>query len=217
MSAFKTLADLQKKVEKKSSPYSDKPKRNFLTLKDGESVRLRFLQELTEDAKGYNEARGAAEVIGAHTNPLDWKKKSGCTVEDEEKGFQCWACEQVFESKDNNGWRSRNHLLINVAYQNEDGSWTVAILDQGFGKAHVGNDVVEFAGEYGTITNRTFKFSRNGKGQETDYTLLPLDPSDEPKELAEVELHSFEGLYKKIPYEEQQTYFFSNGDPANKW
>jgi len=48
----------------------------WLKLADGQSVKIRFIEELDEDSANYNEARGLALVVSEHTNPKDYKRKA---------------------------------------------------------------------------------------------------------------------------------------------
>lgn len=211
---MKTLNELKKATQSKSM---DGTKRRFLALKDKDALRIRFRQELTEDSKNYDDERGTALVIAVHSNPLNFRLKLACTAESEEHGFRCWACEQVTsESK----WRSQQKFLINVVVQRDNGTWEPFILEQGFGRSHIGNALVDNALEFGSIVDRTYRLSRSGSGfNDTLYSLLPLAESPEPVELADVELFEFDGLYKKIPYEEQQEFFFPSeeNDPSKSW
>jgi hypothetical protein len=200
---MKTLAELQKKTEKRTS---DGPKREFLQLSDGQFFKVRFRQEMSEDASNYDAEKGTALVVSVHSNPLDFKKKLGCTAESEEHNFQCWACEQTSENKK---WYPKTRFYINVAVLGEDGTWENKVLEQGFGDSHVGPLLIEFASEYGSITDREYKFKRTGKEMnDTNYTLTPLKEGKEPKEFGELPLNSFEGLVRYLPYDQQEDYFY---------
>jgi hypothetical protein len=206
---MKTLNELKKVAQSKSF---DGAKRKFLTMKDGDAYRIRFRQELTEDSKNYDEERGTALVVSVHTNPLNFRLRLACTAESEEQGFRCWACEQV---PSNSRWRAQQKMLINLAIQESNGNWDSFILEQGFGKSHIGNAL-----EFGSIVDRTYKLSRTGsKLHDTSYTLLPLAESEEPDDLKEIELFSFDGLYKQLPYEEQEAFFFPSDEasPTKSW
>lgn len=211
---MKTLNELKKAAQSKTF---DGAKRKFLTLKDGDAHRIRFRQELTEDSKNYSEERGTALVVSVHTNPLNFRLRLACTAESEEQGFRCWACEQIPQ---NNRWRAQQKMLMNVAVQEQNGTWEPYILEQGFGKSHIGNALIDNALEFGSIVDRTYKLSRTGsKLHDTSYTLLPLAESEESDDLKQVELFSFDGLYKSLPYAEQQEFFFPSdeGSPAKSW
>lgn len=211
---MKSLAELKKKTEKKD--FGDGPKRTFLTLKDGQFFRTRFRQEMVEDGKNFDADKGSALIVDVHSNPLDFKKKLGCTAEKEEFNFECWACDQIGE---NNKWRSVTRFYINAAVLNDEGIWEPRMIEQGFGKSHIGQTLVDYTDEYGSIVDRPFKFSRSGSGlNDTSYSLIPLDKADEPKELAELELLTFDGLVKYLPYAEQQAFFYGQKtDPAKSW
>ncbi len=210
---MKTLAELAKSIEKKTN--TDGPKREFLTLKDGQSERIRFRQELTEDGEGYDSEKGSALIVRVHTYPLDFRKKLGCTAESEEFGNQCWACEQIAENKK---WYSKQRFYINLGVLNEEGVWEAKMFEQGFGDSHIGQTLVEFGTEYGSIVNRPYKIKRSGSEMNnTSYSLTPLAEADEPKELAELELLSFDGLVKYLPYDEQAAYFYGQKDATKSW
>lgn len=214
MSAFKTLKELQKKVEKNTGDGGGR----FFSLKAGDSQRIRFLQELAEDGTNFSEKEGTALVVAVHANPDNYRQKLACTADDEKFGFRCWACEQ---SPDNPKWRPMSKLLVNIAVQDENGNWTVKLFEQGFGKAHVANDLVEYASAYGSITDRTYKITRSGSGlQDTQYTLIPLEQSKPSKDLDDADLFALDFVYNKIPYAEQEEFFSefaSESDPSKSW
>jgi hypothetical protein len=211
---MKTLNELKKATQSKSG---DGSKRKFLSLKDKDSFRIRFLQELTEDSKNFNEERGTALLVAIHVNPLNFRLKLACTAESEEHGFRCWACEQVASDSK---WRSQQKCIINVAVQRDSGTWDVAVLEQGFGRSHIGNALVDNALEFGSIVDRTYRLSRSGSGfNDTMYSLLPLAESPESDDVKALDLFDFDGLYKQLPYEDQQEFFFpsEDKDPSKSW
>jgi len=191
MGAIKTLAGLQKKIEKTGGSGN-----NFLTLKDGDSYQIRFLQELSEDGKNFSEDRGTAELVAVHANPINFRRKMACTAET----GACWACEQI---ADNSKWRATNHLLINVAYK-DGGDFKVGIVDTTFSKAKIGDTMVECASEFGTLTSKYYKFKRTGaKMNDTAYTLMGLSDAPADDEVTEP-LNDLTTVYKVVPYEQQE-------------
>ena len=68
MSVIKGLKNINALLDK---PKSDTPKVRWLKLADGQSVKIRFIEELDEDSSNYNADRGLALVVKEHTNPKD--------------------------------------------------------------------------------------------------------------------------------------------------
>lgn len=208
MALFKTLAELTestKRVEK-----GDGEPRYF-TLKGGESVRIRFRQELTQDSKNYDEEVGCAEVVRVHVSPSDFKKNGACTADVEP--YKCWACEQV---TDDFKWKPKPHVIINVALLSEDEegnpAWISRILDQKFSSQHVGQDMVEFATNYGSLVDRDYIFKREGEGTKTEYKLTPLDKDDPAPAIADLGWHDVKDIHRLRPYAEQASYYLGSED-----
>jgi len=53
----------------------------WLKLADGQSAKIRFIEELDEDSANYNEKRGLALVVREHVNPKDYKRRAVDTME----------------------------------------------------------------------------------------------------------------------------------------
>jgi hypothetical protein len=218
MAMFKTLKDLQNSTKKQSvgADYGDKVKR-FFTIKPDESFQIRFRQELTEDSANFDENLGVANVVRVHSNPADFTKNAICTGDDERYGYKCWACEQIDKDR---GWKAKQHLLINVAVYNPDNdTWEPRVLDQKFTGAHVAESVVEYALEYSTLLDRTYKISRKGSKQQTQYTLIPLAPKDVDPSIADMPMHDLERVYRKFAYAEQSGFYLGSEERsgASSW
>ena len=212
MSIFTNLSDLQKATEVKNVGSGDLVNR-FFTVKDGEKFLLRFRQELVQDSPGFNEEVGAAQVIGVHANPADFRKSAACTADDEKYNYKCWACEQV--GKDN-GWRKKQHLVINVAiFDPDEKVWNPRVLDQKFASAHVGQQVVDMAVEYGTLLTHDYKISRKGSGQKTQYNLLPVGVKDEDPAISELPFHDLSNMYRSYSYAEQAGFYLAEEDTGS--
>jgi hypothetical protein len=166
----------------------------FLRLKDGESARIRFLQELDEDSPGYNPEAGLGFLAVEYRDPDDFRKRA---LDTSDEGG-CWMAEQ--------GWKPRTSLYINVL--NED-TGEVNVLTQGMGPKSVVPWLIEYAGDQGTLTNRAFKIKRTGSGMtDTQYTLTPTGPEDkEPFDVTAYELIDLEKVLNNVPYEQQENYF----------
>lgn len=208
MTVFKTLSDLKKATEKSSGNGGggDFPKR--LKVDDGESFKIRFLQELTEDAKNFNEERGTAQVVPVVTSPMDFRKNARSTADMPEHDFKCFGVEQGVQDY---RWKPKNHLLVNVAvYDKEEGKWEVRVLDQKFTPAHLASKIIEMAEEFKSITDRDFRISRTGTKSDTQYSLIPLDRSEEPEEVAKLNLYDLDKMYRVVPYEKQAEFYLGD-------
>ena len=56
------------------------------------------------------------------------------------------------------------------------------------------NAITGFWQEYGTLGDRDYKWSRNGAGLDTIYTLTPKDPTKKSKEVAEFTLETLPSI-----------------------
>jgi hypothetical protein len=92
------------------------------------------------------------------------------------------------------------------------------VLDTTFNQRHIGLTLLEYAKEFGTITDRYYKYSRTGSGaSDTNYSLIPLavgEPNDQIKELA---LHDLGNVYMTLPYEKQQVYLTTGELSKDSW
>ena len=71
--AITGLANIKNLIERPTG--TDGPKARWLKLEDGQSVKVRFLNEVDPDSKHYNKDLGLAIVIAEHTNPKDYKDR----------------------------------------------------------------------------------------------------------------------------------------------
>ena len=150
--SIKTLKDLESSAVPKQNSGSGVKK--YFTIGSGESYKIRFRQELTEDAKFYNEEVGTAITIPVITSPINWKWKTASTASLPEFDYRCWASEQSNVDK---RWKPKPHLIINIAVETEPGNWEPRIIDTTFNQRHIGLILIEDAKEVGTITDRYYK------------------------------------------------------------
>ena len=70
MSVITGLKNIKSKME---SPKMDESSRaRWLKVEDGQSVKIRFVNELDADSPNYDKGRGLAIVVAEHTNPRDY-------------------------------------------------------------------------------------------------------------------------------------------------
>jgi len=209
MGIVKGLKDLNKALDKPSYNESDSTKGRWVKLEDGESVKIRFLQELDPDSPSYNEKNGLGFIAVEHTNPKDYRRKALCTMEDQGK---CWGCEQ--HRKDfKAGWKGRSRLYINVLVDDGKEDPYVAILSQGSSGKTVTPTLIEYAGEMGSITNLMWRIKRSGTKTDTSYTIIPLAKDESEFDYSSLELYALEiSAVRDLPYTEQEGFF--SGEPS---
>jgi hypothetical protein len=212
MGIVKGLKGLNQVMDKPQAS-SDGAKGRWVKLDDGESVKIRFLQELDPDSPTYNEKNGLGFIAVEHTNPKDYRRKALCSMEDQGK---CYGCEQ--HRKDYKaGWKGRSRLYINVLVDDGKEEPYVAILSQGSSGKTVTPTLIEYAGEMGSITNLMWRIKRTGSKTDTSYTIIPLAKDETPFDSSALELHKLEETaVRDFPYTEQEAFFAGEGTSEEK-
>jgi hypothetical protein len=209
MSVVKGLKNINALLDKPKSESSG-IKVRWVKLADGQSAKIRFIEELDVDSANYNEGRGLAVVISEHTNPKDYKRKAACTME---SMGRCFGCEMA-RKEPKSGWRARLRFYCNVLVDDGLESPYVAVWSQGISKQSAFNTIREYALETGSISNLVWKLKRNGQGTETNYTLIPSAPDSEPFKWENVESFNLEKVVREIPYPEQEAFYFGFDTPS---
>lgn len=209
--AIKSLKDLEKNIPSASGGGG----KRFLVLESGETKKIRFRQELTQDSTNYSEEAGTGIIVPVVTSPINWKWRVASTSGMSEYNYRCWATEQIpLDSK----WRPKPHLIINVAVETEPGVWEPRIIDTTFNQRHIGLILMEYAKEFGSITDRYYKYSRTGSGaQDTNYTLIPLDKTPMPESIEKLPMHEMDNVYKTLAYDKQKTYLTTGELDNDSW
>jgi hypothetical protein len=204
MGIVRGLKNINQRVEQENAPREGGPKVNWLKLKDGETVRLRFLQELDEESPGYNEKAGVGFLAVEHQAGQNFKRRGVCSYDDEGR---CFGCEQ--HAKDfKAGWRPKSRLYINVLVLRDGADPEVSVLAQGNGPKSVTTWLLEYAGDVGSITDRTFKMKRTGSGQtDTSYTLTPGKEDDVQYDVTQHELFDLDNVVREVPYDDQEKFY----------
>lgn len=220
MGLVKGLDAITKLVE--NTTKDDSPKARWLGLKDGQSAKIRFLQEFDENSPSYDPEKGSLFVAIEHSAPKDFRTKCLCTY-DEETGEKCVGCEE--NRADNklpkeervNSWYGKTTLYANVLVIPSDGEEPyVAILRQGIGPKSITPTLLEISNEYKSITQNSFRIKRNGAGfSNTSYNLVIL-PNKDDEDLSKHELYDLETICtRKVPYEEQAKFFGISEKPES--
>ena len=206
MGFIKGLKAINEQLDRPKAASSG-PKTAWLKLDDGESIKVRFPNELDDESPNYDESRGLAVVVAEHTNPKDFKKKAVCTMDDDGRCFGCEMHQRENNKKDYKGqWRSRLRYYTNVVVERDSGP-EVAVWSQGVSTKSAFNILREQAMETGSISNVTWKMKRNGSGTETSYVLIPSAPDSEPYDWSNAELFDLEKVVRQVPYAAQEAFY----------
>jgi len=209
---IKSLKDIEKNIPQKSGGGGGAKK--FFNLQSGDTYKIRFRQELTEDSKNFDEEAGTGIIVPVVTSPINWKWRCASTAQSAEHGYRCWASEQIGQD---GRWKPKPHLLINIAVE-IDGVWEPRILDTTFNQRHIGLILMEYAKEFGSIVNQNFKYSRTGSGaQDTNYSLIPLGESEADASIADLQMHQLDNVYMTLGYDKQKQFLTTGELNSDSW
>lgn len=209
MSVIKGLKNINALLDKPKTEGTG-PKVRWLKLADGQSAKIRFIEELDSDSANYSEDRGMSIVIHEHTNPKDYKRKAACSMD---ALGRCFGCEMA-RKEPKSGWRARMRFYCNVLVDDGLEDPYVAVWSQGISKQSAFNTIREYALETGSISNLQWKLKRNGQGTETSYTLIPTSPDPEPFAWSGVEPYNLDKVVREVPYPEQEAFYFGFDTPS---
>ena len=209
MGIVKGLKSLNEVMDKPTYNEGDGTKAKWVKLEDGQSVKIRFLQELDPDSPNYNEKNGLGFIAVEHTNPKDYRRKALCSMDDQGK---CYGCE--LHRKDYKaGWKGKSRLYVNVLVDDGKEDPYVAILSQGASAKAITPTLIEYAGEVGSITNLMWRIKRTGMNTDTSYTIIPLPKDETEFDASAFELYKLEDVaVRDLSYDEQEAFF--SGDNA---
>lgn len=207
MGIVKGLSNIKRyndEVEARREAAADRPQLTWFKIQDKESFKIRPLQELDEESPNYSEKNGVGFLAVEHANPKNYRLKGLCSIDEQGRCVGCERHRENFKA----GWKQKSRLYLNVLVDEGNGKEPyVAILSQGNGPKSVTPTILEYAAENGTITNRWWKLTRNGKGQtDTSYTLIAFDPKDDV-DVEAYEVFDLDLAVRDIPYEEQAEFY----------
>lgn len=210
MGIMKGLKEMDKALDRPTASAEGGLKVRWLKLDDGQSSKVRFINELDEESPNYDESRDLAIVVSEHTNPKDYKRKAVCTMDSEGR---CFGCEMA-RKEPKSGWRARFRYYTNLLVDDGLEDPYVAVWSQGVGKQSAFHTVKEFAIDTGSISNRTWRLKRQGTGTDTTYILLPGDPDTEAFDWSNVSPFNLEKVVRELPYSEQEAFYLGFDAPA---
>ena len=215
MSILRGLKAMEQ-LDRPSASAGDGTKVRWVKLEDGQSAKVRFVNELDEDSPNYDVARDLAIVVSEHTNPKDYKRKAVCTMESEGRCFGCEMSRKQTEADRKQGsWRARFRYYTNLLVDDGMEEPYVAVWSQGVGKQSAFNTLKEYAIDTGSISNRSWRMKRQGSGTDTSYIILPGDPDNEKYDWSNVEPFNLEKVVRQVPYAEQESFYLGFDTPTS--
>jgi hypothetical protein len=192
-----------KKVQERPK-VEDGPRARWLKVEDGQSVKVRFINELDPDSPSYDASRGLAIVVAEHTNPKDYRRKAVCTLDDEGRCFGC----EMHRRDPKVGWKARLRFYINALVDDGNEKY-VAVWSQGVSsKSPTTTMLIEYAGDTQSISNLQWRLKRSGTGTQTSYALIPLATDQEKFDWSEAEPFDLEKVaIRSIAYPDQEAFY----------
>jgi hypothetical protein len=212
MSIIRGIKEMEKALNK--SPRSSEnqgAKVRWLKLEDGQSVKIRFVNELDEDSPNYDANRGLAMIVKEHQNPKDYRRKAVDTMDSEGRD---WA-EEMHRKDPKAGWGGRFRFYVNVLVDDGIEEPYMALWSQGVGKQSPFNTVKEYFLDTGSISNLSWKLKRQGTGIDTTYVLFPGAPDTEPFDWSKYESIPLESAVRNVPYAEQEGFYLGFDSPSS--
>lgn len=219
MTQFTKLTDLKKRKEEINNRYSDTESAEWFTsiLSKSRSgkVRVRFLQELSDEAELYDASRGTYLGAVEHQAPGrdGFQRRALDTME---RDGRDWAQEQ-HEANPRLGWRPRENFYINVAVEDyDDGEKYVkaVILSRPLESKFVDDLIEEYEKSDGVgITGKTYVITRKGKGPQTTWELSEETDPNKQIDTTGVECYDLsKTAVRYVPYEQQEKFYMSKAD-----
>jgi len=209
---------------------------NWMKLKDGMWLKGWFVEELDNEAEGYDPAIGTAAIVLEHSGPgpQGFKRRAECTViEDENGGFPhegCVPCQRRWEANRDKteAWKlwkkAAARVYLNFVVTEAGGEYrpakgpvvpnphaagdVIVVGQAADSKQSVMPSLLGYA-EDGSITNRSFRITCAGEGTDTTYTLRSYDKEAAPFKVADVERNDLTKAYTTLTYDEQVAYYDS--------
>jgi hypothetical protein len=190
----------------KKEKREERPKLDYLILKDGDSAMIQPLQEIDPNSPAYNEEKGLGFLVYVHQSPYNWKRTAMCTMESQGRCLGCELNNKDIDPKTGKprAWYPRKKFYINVV---DLGDKSVKVLSTS-GASPILASLIEFYKENGPISQAVFKIARSGASK--DDTIYSLTPSfrGEPVDLTEFEPQDARaGGVPEIPYDRQANFY----------
>jgi nitric oxide synthase oxygenase domain/subunit len=110
------------------------------------------------------------------------------------------------------GWKGRSRLYINILVDDGTEEPYVAIFSQGAGPKSATPEVIQYAGETGSITNVVWRLKRTGEKTDTNYSIIPLPAANTEPVDPNLELFDLEKVaVRDVAYAEQESFYLGTG------
>ncbi len=218
---FTGLGDLRKKIKEREDRNSDREKATWFStlLKNSHTgkLKIRFMQELTEDAELYREDWGLYLGATEHQAPGRDGFQARALDTEELEGAD-WAQEQHIENP-RLGWGKRENFYITVAVESFDigtGEKVVvpAILSRPIGHEFVGK-IIQFNDESNGegITGKTYWLTRTGQKTETKWLIEEERDPDKQIVFGDIAPYDLkETAVIHVPYDKQKEFYMRKAD-----
>ena len=116
------------------------------------------------------------------------------------------------------GWKGRSRFYANVLVDDGEEDPYVAIFSQGAGPKSATPEIINYAGETGSISNLNWKLKRTGTATDTNYSIIPLPTADaKPVDLDKYELFDLaKTAVRDVEYTEQENFYLGiTSDSSN--
>lgn len=215
--ANNALAKLKAKKNdfKRKQEDFNRPKPNWFKINPGERLRVRFLQELSEDSPNFNPSYGTSPIdpdynIGvfytaieheAH-GPQGFLARALDTMESEGRDY----AQEMYEKTGESGWRRRENFYITVAVDRGKAEPSVEILSRGINNDFV-DELVAFYDEdedNPSITNKVFEIKK-GSTKNSPWTIRTVSGELDVTGLQPYDLAR--DAVRRVSYENQKDYY----------
>lgn len=182
-------------------------------------IKVRFMQELSEDSENYRPEWGTYFGATEHQAPGPKGFMSRALDTSELEGRD-WAQEQHLGNT-RLGWHKRENFYINVAIEYVNGQGEkqteVAILSRPI-THHLVEKLIDIYDEEGSITAKTYWIKKEGSGFDTKWKLTTVRNGEK---LGPDDQISFDGLEPydlakraviHVPYADQEEFYMRNAD-----
>ncbi|QDH93946.1 DNA binding protein [Streptomyces phage Evy] len=208
MGTLKGLAAIRAHNEKQAQAAKEREARlnsakvEYLSLNDGQSVKVRFLQEMDAEAKNYDKARGVGVGVVEHSVYDKANRRmyrTACLMDDEGR---CYGCER-YRAGDKDYSTKRNYY-INVLVDAMDGEAPkTMVLSRSLGSSFF-EKLITMHDLLDSITEHNFKVTRTGTSKDTKWDLQLLK-GDAALDDSEAVVHDIDneanGIIRRYPYE----------------
>jgi hypothetical protein len=197
-------ANEEKKIEKTKTKWLGQ------VVVDGQSVKIRFVNELDEDSPSYSPDRGLAIVAYEHVDPDNFRHKCVCTMDTEGRCYGCAKADAGVQ-----GWWKKMRFYINVLVDNGVDEPFVATWSMAVKRNPTFDTLREYSKEVGGISNLTWRLKRNGKGTDTTWALIPTAPDALPFDWDGIKFNPLESVLYQVPFDKQAAWFGANEEKSS--